>query len=77
VRLPHRGVGEMLWGLGGHARGGEEDVCGWDDVRCPRDGHGLLDFAHDAVDRGVDAEGLLDDLRVERQFLEGVVGERG
>ncbi len=25
----------------------------------------------------MDAEGLLDDLRVERQFLEGVVGERG
>lgn len=25
----------------------------------------------------MDAEGLLDDLRVERQFLEGVVGQRG
>lgn len=77
MRLPHCGVGEMLWGLGGHAGGGEEDVCGWDDVQCTWDGHGLLDFAHDAVNRGVDAEGLLDDLRVERQFLEGVVGERG
>jgi hypothetical protein len=75
VGLPLHGFGEVLGDAAGDAGRGEEDVRGWDHPVGAFDGEGVFDDAHDAVDRGVDAEGLLDDLGVEGQAAEVLVVE--
>ena len=56
---------------------GEEDVrCGHDEFGAG-DWEGVLDFAHDGVNGGVQAEGLAHGVGVEFEFLQAVVGERG
>lgn len=55
-------------------------MSGRDDVGSAFYGHGRLDSTHDAVDRAVDTQSLLDDLRVQRQtgeILEGQSGQVG
>lgn len=47
---------------------------GGDGVGGAVDGHGGFDFAHYGVDGGVQAEGFFDDLGVEGEALESVVG---
>lgn len=75
VGLPEVGFGEVVGEFGSDARGGEEDVGGGDPVGGVCHGHWGGHFAHDGVDRRVDAQGFLDDLGVEGEFLEGVVVE--
>ena len=75
VRLPLQRLGEVLGGTAGDTRGGEEDVrCGNDPVGA-LDGERVLDNTHDAVNGGVDAESLLDDLSVQRKAAEVLVVE--
>lgn len=75
--LPLVGLGEVLRVGCGDTGGGEEDVVGRDDILGAGDGHGRLDGAHDGVDRGVEAESLLDDGLVERELGEILVLEGG
>ena len=76
VGLPLHGLGEVLGDAACDAGGGEEDVGGGDHPVGAFHGERVLDDAHDAVDGGVDAESLLDDLGVEGQAAEVLVGER-
>ena len=41
-----------------------------------RDGHGRFHLPHNAVDRGVQTEGFLDDLRVQLELVEAFVRQR-
>lgn len=80
VGLPMQGLGEEIRGSGGDAWCGEEGVRGGDGVGFAGrgghgDGHGGFDFAHHAVDGSVESQGFLDDLGVEREVLEIVVGQ--
>ncbi len=75
MRFPQRRVGEMGGRLRRDPRRGEEHVRGRDRVGTVGRLDRGFDFAHDGVDRRVQPEGLLDDLRVEGQPLQGVVGE--
>lgn len=74
--LPGIGVGEMGGRFGRHARSGEHDVRGGDREVGPGNLDGRLDFAHHGMDRRVQPEGLLDHLRVEREALQRVIGQR-
>lgn len=51
-------------------------MSGRDHVGSSLNRHGVLDGAHDRVNRGVDAESLLDDLGVEIQLLQVLPGQR-
>lgn len=75
VRLPLQRFGEVLGGTTGDTGRGEEDVGCGDDPVGPLDGERVLDNAHDAVNGGVDAESLLDNLSVQRKAAEVLVVE--
>lgn len=77
VGLPKLGLGEVGLVGGRDTGGGEQDVVGRDDVLGSGDGHGGLDGAHNGVDGGVQAEGLLDNGTVEGKLGQILVGERG
>ena len=77
VRVPSLRLREVLRVRRADARGSEEGVRGRDDELGAGNGHGLLDCAHDGVNGGVEAKGLLDDGLVERQLAESFVGQRG
>lgn len=73
VRVPAFRVREVLLAAGGEAGRREEDV-GWGQgVGGLRDGEGGFYFAHDGVDREVEAEGFFDDVLVQRQAREVAV----
>jgi hypothetical protein len=75
VRLPLHWFGEVLGDTAGDTGRGEEDVRCRDDPVGSLDGQRVLDHAHDAVNRSVDAKSLLDDLSVQGEAAEVLVVE--
>jgi len=80
MRLPQAGLGEVLGRLGGNTGGGKENVGSRDNVGSSLNRHRRLDGTHDAVNRAVQTQSLLDNLRVEgqaREIFKGQLGEVG
>lgn len=75
VRIPLIRVGEVGRVGATDARSSEKDVRRGNDIFGTGDGHRLLDLAHDGVDRGVQAESLLDNSLVQGQLGEILVLE--
>lgn len=75
--VPDGRVREVSIHAGGNTGRRHEGVGSGNDVVCALDDEGLLDFAHDGVDGGVQTEGFLYDLGVESELGEVVVGESG
>ena len=75
MRLPVTGVGEEVGDFGSDARRGKEIVGGGNGVGGAFDLHRGLDGAQDGVDGSVEAEGFFDDLGIEGESLQVVVGE--
>ena len=68
VRVPNLGVDEVRVELRGEPRRRHECVRGGDNVVGAVGHKRLLDLAHNGVNRGVNTEGFLDDLSVQRQL---------
>ncbi len=77
MRIPRARVGKVLRRHARDARRREQDVRGRDDERRAVERDGRLDLAHHRVDGRVQAQRLADDVRVQREALERVVGQRG
>jgi hypothetical protein len=75
VGVPLIGVGEISSIGSADTRGSHDSVRSRDDVLGSGDLHGRLDGAHDGVNRGVEAESLLDDGLVKGQLGEVIVGQ--
>ena len=75
VGIPLVGVREEGRVAGGDAGCGQEGVRGRNDIVCAGNGHGRLDGTQDRVDRGMEAESLLDDGEVKRELGKGLVGQ--
>lgn len=75
VGLPFEWLWEVLLGAAGDTGRSEEDVGGRNDPVGAFDGEGVLDYAHDAVNRSVDAKSFLDNLSVQRETAEILVVE--
>lgn len=75
VGLPLQRLGEVLGSTAGDTGRGEEDVGGGNDEVGSLNRHRVLDHAHNAVNRGVNAKSLLDDLGVQRKAAEVLVVE--
>lgn len=77
VRVPLIGVGEVGRVGSADTGSGQESVRGRDNILGSGNRHGGLDGAHDRVDRGVEAESLLDDGLVERELGKILKLQRG
>src|SRR5690242_7597501 len=75
VRVPNLGVDEMRVELRRETRRRHECVRGGNDVVGAICDKGLLDLAHDGMDGSVKTEGLLDDLSMQSQLGEILVGK--
>lgn len=75
VGVPLEGLGEELGRTSSHTGRRQHVVSGRDHKVGSFHGHGVLDGADDGVNGSVDTQGLLDDLGVQIQLVEALMGE--